>query len=236
MVLRGILVSRIFSDWMPKYCCLLGNRWRGVWVSLLLNGGAVKELVHFFCHYLAQGRGSEEDLNFSFWSCFTLDKQLTFTRRGTGAQEVWPLRRRPARLLIHAHTCVLSQWIVNVLLRVEQFQEDDSNLLPGSNTWLSANMLFVPLEMSLLLHNSFFFSSSKCPSLFQLIFVSLLAQTLPSTFLLDPERMTSVPPLYLRLAESVEGPKVVFPLNQDEEGQSFSISTLSPKAFKAYCL
>lgn len=71
-------------------------------------------------------------------------------------------------------------------------------------------MLFVPLEMSLLLHDSFFFPSSKCPSLFQLIFGSLFVQTLPSILLLDPEKRRSVPPLYLRLAESVEGPKVVF--------------------------
>lgn len=114
------------------------------------------------------------------------------------------------------HTCVLSQGIVNALLRVEHFQGDDSNLLPGSNTWLSANMLFVLSEMSLLLHDSFFFPSSKCSSLFQLIFVTLLAQTLPSILLLDPKRRRSMPPLYLRLAESLEGPKVVFPLNQAE--------------------
>lgn len=113
-------------------------------------------------------------------------------------------KERPARLLIHAHMCALSQWIVNVLLRVERIQEDDSNLVPGSNTWLSANILFVSSKMSLLLHNSFFFSSSKCPSLFQLIFVLLLAQTLTSPLLLDPESRRSVAPLYLGLAKSQE--------------------------------
>lgn len=155
----------------------------------------------------------------------------------TGAQEVWSLKRRPARLLIHAHTCALSRWIVNVLLRVERIQGNDSNLLPGSNTWLSANMLFVPSKMSLLLHKSFFFSSSKCPSLFQLIFVLLLARTLPSPLLLDPESRRSVAPLYLRLAESVEEPKAGFLLKWAGEGLRCShLQTVSPSIWNVLTL
>lgn len=120
---------------------------------------------------------------------------------------------------------------------MERIQGNDSNLLPGSNTWLSANMLFVPSKMSLLLHKSFFFSSSKCPSLFQLVFVLLLARTLPSPLLLDPESRRSVAPLYLRLAKSVEVPKAGFLLNWAGEGFRCShLQTVSPSIWNVLTL
>lgn len=196
-----------------------------------VSGGAAKGLAQVSCLYVTQG-GSWEALSLSSWSCSTLYKQLTFTRRGAGAQEVSSLRWRPARLLIHTHTCALSQWIVNVLLKVEWVQGDDSNLLPGSNAWLSANMLFVPSEMSLLLHSSFFFPSSKCP-LFQLIFILLLAQTLPSSLLLDPVSRRSMAPLYLRSVESVKGQKVCFLLNWAGEAYVAPISMPPLRVFGA---
>lgn len=117
---------------------------------------------------------------------------------------------------------------------MDQIQGDDSNLLLGSNAWLSPNMLFVPSKMSLLLHNSFFFSSSKCTSLFQLIFVLLLAQTLSSPLLLDPESRRSVASLCLRSAESVEGLKVGFLLKQAGEGCGVPTSTSSSQACSTY--
>ena len=69
---------------------------------------------------------------------------------------------------------------------------------------------------------------------FSWFFVLLLTRTLPSPLLLDPESRRSVTPLYIRLAESVEGPRVGFLPNQAGEGDSVPISTLSPWAFGAY--
>lgn len=98
---------QVFFPTKPQNTCLLGNKRRGFWVSPLLNSGAIKELVHFSCHYLAQGRGSQEDLSLSVWSCSTLDKQLTFTRRGIGAQETSQKKTRQATDSC-THVCSLS--------------------------------------------------------------------------------------------------------------------------------
>lgn len=95
-----------------QHIFLLGELWRKmkeeVCVYSAVSDGSAEELPWVSCHYFTHAV-QQEALSLSSWSCSTLYKQLTFNRRETGAQELSSIWRRPTRLLIHTHMCVLNE-------------------------------------------------------------------------------------------------------------------------------